>query len=152
MDDDHYKDAQLIWDYHQLRLPLRPCSAAIGLGSYDLGVAHLAVELYQREMFPVIVFSGAAGPFSATRLDGSEAESFRDEAVRLGMPPAVILIEPRATNTGQNLTLSRRVLTDAGVLVKSVMLVCMPYMERRAYATCRKGVARGRGHLRLCTS
>lgn len=138
MDDDHYKDARLIWDYHQLGHPLRPCSAAIGLGSYDVSVAHIAVELYQREMFPVIVFSGATGPFSAERLDSSEADALRNEAVRLGMPPAAILTEPHATNTGQNLTLSRRVLTDAEVPVESVMLVCMPYMERRAYATCRK--------------
>jgi uncharacterized SAM-binding protein YcdF (DUF218 family) len=89
-------------------------------------------------MFPVIVFSGATGPFSALHLDGSEAECFRDEAVRLGVPSAAVLIEPRATNTGQNLTLSRRVLADAGAPVESIMLVCMPYMERRAYATCRK--------------
>lgn len=138
MDDDHYKDARLIWDYHQLGHPSRPCSAAVGLGSYDLDVAHLAVDLYQRGMFPVIVFSGATGPFSAARLDGSEAECFRDEALREGLPPAAILLEPHATNTGQNLTLSRRVLANAGIPVRSVMLVCMPYMERRAYATCRK--------------
>lgn len=138
MDDNHYKDARLIWDYHQLSHPIRPCSAAIGLGSYDIGVAHFAVELFQRDMFPVIVFSGATGPFSAARLHGSEAEAFRDEALRLGLPPAAIMTEPHATNTGQNLTLSRRVLTDAGVPVESLMLVCMPYMERRAYATCRK--------------
>jgi uncharacterized SAM-binding protein YcdF (DUF218 family) len=63
---------------------------------------------------------------------------FREEALRLGMPAEAILVESEATNTEQNIRLSRQVLADAGVAVQSVMLVCMPYMQRRAYATCRK--------------
>ncbi|MFB9430621.1 ElyC/SanA/YdcF family protein [Streptoalloteichus tenebrarius] len=49
-----------------------------------------------------------------------------------------MLVEPNATNTGQNIELSRKVLQDARVAVDSVLLISMPYMERRAYVTCAK--------------
>jgi uncharacterized SAM-binding protein YcdF (DUF218 family) len=49
-----------------------------------------------------------------------------------------MLLEPKAANTGQNIAYARDVLTAAGVRPRSVLLVTMPYMERRAFATCRK--------------
>ena len=58
----HHADAQLIWDYHQLGHELRPCSAGIGLGSRDLGVATLAADLYRSGLFPVLVLSGGSSP------------------------------------------------------------------------------------------
>ena len=61
----HHADAKLIWDYHQLGHQLRPCSAGIGLGSHDLGVATLAAGLYLAGLFPVLVFSGGNSPTTA---------------------------------------------------------------------------------------
>lgn len=128
--------ARRIWEYHQLHHELRPTSVAIGLGSHDIGVPTFAAELYQRRLFPVLVFSGAHSPATADRFPRGEAYAFRDRAIELGVPPAAILVEPKATNTGENIKLSRQVLDDAGVCVDSVMLISMPSMERRAYATC----------------
>ncbi|MQY40447.1 hypothetical protein SRB17_84800 [Streptomyces sp. RB17] len=54
------------------------------------------------------------------------------------MPGEAILVEPNAASTGQNITLSREVLAEAGVQVESLLLISKPYMERRSYATCRK--------------
>lgn len=59
---EHHADAKLIWDYHQLGHQLRPCSAGIGLGSHDLGVATLSAGLYRAGLFPVLVFSAATAP------------------------------------------------------------------------------------------
>jgi hypothetical protein len=67
--DQHRADAKLIWDYHQLR----PCSAGIGLGSHDLGVATLAADLYHAGLFPVLVFSGGNSPTAAARFPRGEA-------------------------------------------------------------------------------
>ncbi|SHG76498.1 YdcF family protein [Streptoalloteichus hindustanus] len=54
------------------------------------------------------------------------------------MPDAVILVEPNATNTGQNIELSQKVLQDARVAVGSVLLISMRYRELRAFVTCAK--------------
>lgn len=136
--DQHRADAKLIWDYHQLGHQLRPCSAGIGLGSHDLGVAALAADLYRAGMFPVLVFSGGNSLTTAERFPRGEAVHFAEHAMALGVPREAIIIEPRAANTGQNIDYSRRALAEAGIPVTSVMLVSKPYMQRRAYATIRR--------------
>ncbi|WP_262391196.1 ElyC/SanA/YdcF family protein [Nocardiopsis sp. CNR-923] len=47
-------------------------------------------------------------------------------------------MEPEASNTRQNITFSRRALAANGIAPATVLLVCMPYMERRAFAIARK--------------
>lgn len=134
---DH-ADARLIWDFHQMNHELRQCAVAIGLGSHDLGVATYAAKLYHRGLFDTVVFSGATSATTAARFPRGEAVHYREEAMTLGVPESAILIEPDAANTGDNISLSRAVLQRAGIRPASVLLISKPYMERRAYATCRK--------------
>jgi uncharacterized SAM-binding protein YcdF (DUF218 family) len=117
---------------------VRPCSVAIGLGSHDLGVADTAAALYRDGMAPLIVFTGATSRTTRDRMPRGEAEHYRERALELGVPADAILVEPNARNTGENIMFSRALLADQGVAVTSVLLVCKPYEERRAYATARK--------------
>lgn len=130
--------AQLLWDYHQMRQSVRPVDAAIGLGSHDLGVAAHAADLYRAGIFPILVFSGGNSPTTKARFPRGEATHYCEHAIALGVPESAILLEPSATNTGQNIILSRAVLAAAGVSPASVMLISKPYMERRSFATARK--------------
>ena len=136
--DQNREDAQTIWDYHQVGHELFPCDVAIGLGSHDLGVAAYAAELYQTGLFHVLVFSGATSPTTAQRFPRGEAVHYREHAIERGVPDGAILVEPRASNTSQNITLSRELLTEHGYTLRSLLLISKPYMERRALATCRK--------------
>jgi hypothetical protein len=136
--DGQWQSALQLWNYHQLRHPLRPCDAAIGLGSHDVGVARHAAELYHAGWFPVLVFTGAMNPVRPDEFPDGEAVRFRAEAIAAGVPAEAVLVEPHATNTGLNITLSRQTLAEAGITPRTVMLVCRPYDERRAWATCRK--------------
>nr|WP_239099703.1 YdcF family protein [Streptomyces rochei] len=117
---------------------VRPCSVAIGLGSHDLGVADTTAALYGDGMAPLIVFTGATSRTTRDRMPRGEAEHYRERALALGVPAEVILVEPKARNTGENISFSRALLADEGIEVSSVLLVCKPYEERRAYATARK--------------
>ncbi|MQA87249.1 MAG: YdcF family protein [Streptosporangiales bacterium] len=121
-----------------MRHQVRPCSAGVGLGSHDLGVAAFAADLYFAGLFPVLVFSGANGPTTAQRFPRGEAVHFAEHAMQLGVPQSAIIIEPEARNTGQNIDYSRNALRRAGVEVGSVLLISKPYMERRAFATASK--------------
>src|SRR5262249_55093402 len=47
-----------------------------------------------------------------------------------------ILVEPRSTNTGENIEFTRRLLD--GREVGSAVLISRPYQQRRAYATAKK--------------
>lgn len=136
--DDLLEDAELLWDYNQMHHPVRQCDAAIVLGSHDLGVAGVAAEMYLHGNFPVAVFTGGRTPSAAAIFPRGEAVHFREHALSLGVPEEVALLEPDATNTGENITLSWQVLERVGYEVESVLLISKPYMERRAYATCRK--------------
>ncbi|MEV4218971.1 YdcF family protein [Nonomuraea sp. NPDC049725] len=136
--DEQWRQAGSLWDYLQMHHPLRHCDAAIGLGSHDLGVASTAAALHHAGWFPRLVFSGATTPTTAARFPRGEAVHYREHAIGLGVPDEAILLEPRATNTSENIVLSRQVLHEAGIRPRSVMLISKPYMERRAYATTRK--------------
>lgn len=136
--EQNVQDARTIWDYHQLGHDMSRCDVAIGLGSHDLGVAVHAAELYHAGLFPLLVFSGATSPTTAGRFPRGEAVHYREHALGLGVPDSAILVEPQAGNTGQNIELSRALLAEHGNTPHSVLLISKPYMERRAYATCRK--------------
>lgn len=135
---DHIADIEVLWDYNQMRHEPRRCDVAIVLGSHDIGVAGVAAGLYREGLFPVAVFSGGTPPATAGLFPRGEAVHFREHAVSLGLPQDVTLMETEARNTGENIAFSRRALTEAGLEPASVLLVTKPYMERRAFATCRK--------------
>jgi uncharacterized SAM-binding protein YcdF (DUF218 family) len=131
-------DALQLWDYLKMHQEPRPCSVAIALGSHDLGVADAAADLYHRGFAPLIVMTGANSPTTEAHMPRGEAVRYRERALELGVPDSAILLEPRARNTGENITLSRELLEGAGVEATSALLVSRPYEERRAYATARK--------------
>ncbi|MEU8526832.1 YdcF family protein [Streptomyces sp. NPDC048629] len=138
INDEQIRNAKLVWDYHQMGHELRPVDVAIGLGSHDLGVAAFSAELYRAGLFPTLVFTGGNSPTTAKVFPRGEAVHFREHALTLGVPDSAILVEPNAGNTGQNIELSRELLTSAGITPKTVLLVSKPYMERRSFATARK--------------
>ncbi|TMU94863.1 YdcF family protein [Streptomyces sp. DASNCL29] len=132
------QQAKLIWDYHQMHHQVKPCDVAIGLGSHDLGVPAFCARLYRAGLFPALVFTGGPNPTAPERFPRGEAVHFREHAIALGVPEQAILLEPKARNTGQNITFSREVLAATGMTPETVLLVSMPYMERRSFATARK--------------
>jgi uncharacterized SAM-binding protein YcdF (DUF218 family) len=131
-------DVETLWNYHDMRHELRPCDAGIGLGGRDLGVAVLAVNLFHRGMFPRLVFTGARTPNTVARFPRGEAVHYREYAVANGVPAASILLEPRATNTMENIAFARETLAADGIQPRSVLIMSRPYQQRRAYATCKK--------------
>jgi uncharacterized SAM-binding protein YcdF (DUF218 family) len=131
-------DALLLWRYLRLGHEPRPCDAAVGLGSHDLGVATHAAALYHRGMYPVIVFTGGSSPTTRDRFPRGEAVHYREHALALGVPATAMLVDPDATNTGANITNSRALLTAAGHRPGSLLLICKPYAERRSHASARK--------------
>ncbi|MBF6172332.1 YdcF family protein [Nocardia blacklockiae] len=119
---------------------VRAVDVAVGLGSHDLGVATHAAELFGAGLFPLIVFSGANAPTTRERFPRGEAVHYREHAVGLGVPGAAILVEPEATNTGENIDFTRRLLEREGRLgsIRSVLLISRPYQQRRSYAIARR--------------
>jgi uncharacterized SAM-binding protein YcdF (DUF218 family) len=131
-------DVQTLWDYHDMHHEPRRCDVGIGLGSHDLGVATCAAHLFHEGLFPLIVFTGANAPTTVERFPRGEAVHYREHALSLGVPDSSILVEPRARNTGENMTFTRQLLADHEIDASTAVLMSRPYQQRRAYATCRK--------------
>ncbi|MET7769096.1 YdcF family protein [Nocardia sp. NPDC005366] len=130
-------EVETLWDYNQMHHQMRPVDVGIGLGGHDLGVADHIADLYHRGMFPLIVFTGANAPGTVKLFPRGEAVHFHDRAIDLGVPDDAILLEPKATNTGENIDFTRALLEDR-IPVRSVLLVSRPYQQRRSFAICRK--------------
>ncbi|MEC3952497.1 YdcF family protein [Nocardia sp. CDC153] len=136
----HRSDVEILWNYNQLHHEPHPVDVGIGLGGHDFGVATYTADLYRAGTFPLIVFTGANAPTTVDRFPRGEAVHFRERAIDLGVPADAILVEPNATNTGENIDFTRALLKERGYLdsIKSVMLISRPYQQRRSYAICRK--------------
>lgn len=134
---DLHVDVRTLWDYNRMGHEVRAVDVGIGLGSHDIGVATYAAELFRPGVFPAVVFTGATAPTTVMTFPRGEAVHYREHAVALGVSANDILVEPRATNTAENIDFSRALLRDSGRAVESVMLICRPYQQRRSYATCR---------------
>lgn len=131
--------ARVLWDYHHLGNP-EPGKADLLLvaGSHDLRVADRGAELATSGGYTNIVVSGGAGKITASEFKESEADVFKDRMVALGVPAERILVERMATNSGENVQLTRALLQALGLPVRTGLLVTKPYMERRLLATAQK--------------
>lgn len=127
--------ARMLWGYHRVVGELAPGDAIIGLGSYDLRVARWCAALLRRGLAPVLVFSGAHGNWTRGRWSRSEAEVFADEAVASGAPRERLLLEPKATNIGENLRFTKALLAERGHHPRRIVVVSKPQTLRRVIAS-----------------
>lgn len=74
----------------------------------------------------------------STGWNKSEAEVLADTAKSLGVPREAIILETKSTNTGENISFTRKILEEKGLNFNFFILVQKPYMERRTYATFKK--------------
>jgi len=130
--------AKILWDYNNLNQPVKKSDAILVLGSNDIRVAERGAELFLQGFAPYIIFSGNVGRLSKDTFDKPEAEIFSVVALKMGVPKDRIIIENQSTNTGENITFTKKLLEEKGFAFNSFIVVQKPYMGQRAYATFKK--------------
>lgn len=85
-----------------------------------------AIKLYKTGWAPKLIFSGAA--LDKTSL--SNAAVMKQQALKAGVPAAVIYVDEQALNTAGNAEGVRAILTQQSV--KRIILITSPYHQRRA--------------------
>ncbi|MGH8542391.1 MAG: YdcF family protein [Gammaproteobacteria bacterium] len=138
LEDNAFADARTLWTYNVLSEHPQAADICLGLGSHDLGVASRCAELYLGGYVGTLVFSGANSPTTVERFPKGEAVHYAEEAERLGVPATDILNETAARNTGDNFVLTKQLLKDKRIPVRSALLVTRPYQARRALATAQQ--------------
>lgn len=124
---------EALWAYHRLGHALEPAEIILVFGSSDLRVAGHAASLWHGGFAPRILFSGGRGRMTQEWAD-TEAEAMARVAREAGVPDDKLILEERATNTGQNIRFSRDLLESLGLTPSTAIVVQKPYMERRTHA------------------
>ncbi|MDX8347683.1 YdcF family protein [Cognatiyoonia sp. IB215446] len=123
--------AQILWDFHCVYDDLRRSDVIVGLGSYDMRVATRCAELFHAGLSERIIFSGASGNWTSALYPATEAEAFKDQAIKDGVPEDAIMLERRATHIGENISFSAKLVPTA----RRVIIVTKPQTQLRCKAT-----------------
>jgi uncharacterized SAM-binding protein YcdF (DUF218 family) len=114
----------------------------IVMGTNDLGNARYAAKLALQYDYQFIVTSGQPAPVQSIYgepFGKSEADAYADILEEAGIPKHKVFRERGATNTGENVTLTRALLgPERCCMIKTGLLIHKPYMERRALGTAEK--------------
>ena len=132
------KLVQILWDYMKMNQKLQFSDCIIGLGTIDTNVANIASKLYLNGYADKIIFSGGLGKITYKLWNETEAEKFAKIAVKNGVPQEKIYLEKNSTNTGDNFRFTKKLIEDEKLNIKSCIVVCKPYDEKRTYATFKK--------------
>jgi uncharacterized SAM-binding protein YcdF (DUF218 family) len=81
--------------------------------SYDLRVCDHACHLIKSGFSDRLVISGNTGNWTKHIWASPEANIFRERALFNGINDSCIILEPEATNFGENITFSKKLLADA---------------------------------------
>ncbi len=131
-----FEAAGVIWRYLQLVHEPEPADLILCLGSNDPSVARHAASLWHQGWAARIVMSGGIAhqnDLARTGWDGMgwerpEAEVFAEAAAGCGVPREAILLEDRATHTGENFTMTRAQLAALSLpSPKRLLVVAKPY-------------------------
>lgn len=123
-----------LMDYLAVSETPRACDIIWGLGSDDERVALKAADFYGNKLAPLVLFSGGNG-HRWKELTKTEAELFKEAAMRRNVPESAIIVEDKSTHTGENVAFSLLILDSSNVSVKSALLITIPPFQRRAHIT-----------------
>ena len=135
---DDIKEIQILWNYMKMNHKLKQSDCIIGLGTVDTNIANIASELYLKGYANKIIFSGGLGKITYKLWNKTEAEKFAQIAIKKGVPKERIYLEKESTNTGDNFRFSKKLIEKENLDIKSCIVVCKPYDEKRAYAAFKK--------------
>ena len=139
MNEKILADAKILYDFLSgHKVPTEKADFLLVLGSHDLMVPVLAAELFAERLAPIVICSGGFGKITREIWTEEEGKVFAKKCIELGVPKENVFVEDQASNTGENFILSRKVAEARGFDFKSGIIVCKPYMAKRALATGRK--------------
>lgn len=129
---------RILWDFLIYEDELEKADVIICFGSNDMTLAERASRLFLDGMAPYLLFSGGLGKGTEGVWAKTEAETFRDIAIKLGVDESRIIVENRSANTGENINFSKQLLKEKGIAANRAIVVHKPFMGRRVYAALRK--------------
>lgn len=130
--DEYMNELQTVWDalVRKDSIPNKVDAIIVG-GCRDLGLAERTAELYHADVADLIIVTG----YQPQTMNITEAKYLSDRCIELGVPRSALVLEEEASNTGENITLSAKKVSELKDDVESIILIHKPYMSLRFLAT-----------------
>ncbi|WP_042273351.1 YdcF family protein [[Clostridium] dakarense] len=136
MNIDYY--AKTLWSYSRLNEKIEKAEVILGFGSHDINVAKRCAQLFLDGYGDKIIFTGGFGRVTKNLWNMAECDKFAQIAINMGVPKGKIILENKASNTGENISKTKELLENMNFHPSSFIIVDKPYKERRTYATLKK--------------
>ena len=109
----------------------------LAMGSQDLNTADTAARAFRETRAEFLVCSGGFGKDTAALFRQPEGVLYTfvevpDEVA--GVLEECLIVEDRASNSGENFLFSKRLLEARGLFPRTGVIACKPYMSKRAWA------------------
>lgn len=137
MNNLYIENLKVLWDYTHLNLPLEKSDLIIGCGCGNLQIPVKCSNLLKDGYAPKILFCGGLGKITKDILKKSEAEVYKDIALKEGISENDILIENKSTNTGDNFRYALKVIENNNIKASKIIIVHGPFSERRTLYTAK---------------
>lgn len=129
-------DARILYEFHsEAENTTIHADFILAAGSHDLRVADHAAALFNEGWAPLLVCSGGYGKVTKGIWDKPEGIVYANRCAELGVPKDSIVVETNARNSGDNFTFTKDLLSAKGISPATGIIVCKPYMAKRAWAT-----------------
>lgn len=135
--EDILKHLKTLWDYMALNQHIEECDLIIGCGCSNLDIPVKCAELYKKGYAPKILFAGGYGKITKEEFNKTEAEIYKDIAVKHGVPESDIILETKSTNTGDNFRFTEKILKENNIDAKKILIVHKKLNERRTLSTAK---------------
>ncbi len=130
---ENYPYVKILRDYMKLNQKLQEVDVIIVPGSSDDSYISKVVQLYQQWYAHHIICSGKWSLYVDKWYIETEAEHFSWLLIKQWIPEDAIILESKATSTGENIRLSYEIMKENNW--NSCTIIQKPFFERRSYAT-----------------
>jgi len=137
---------QEIWNYMRLDQSLEKCDLIMGCGCSNLEIPIKCAKLYKEGYAKKILFTGGLGKITKNFFNKSEAEIYKDIAIKQGVNEKDILIETKSKNTVENFKFSSNILKNNNIKSDKILIVHGSLSQRRTLS-CAKAVLKDKTFL-----
>lgn len=137
---------QEIWNYMRLNQSLEKCDLIMGCGCSNLEIPIKCAQLYKEGYAKKILFTGGLGKITKNTFNKSEAEIYKDIAIKQGVDEKDILIETKSKNTVENFKFSFNILKKNNIKAHKILIVHGLLAQKRTLS-CAKAILKDQDFL-----